>query len=110
VLSIYRVRMIGDKATFPVLLSNGNCEATGDNGDGTHWAEWIDPWPKPSYLFALVAGDLVETPGAFITGRPAAVKLASGRARGRSAPAPGAVRSLVNSMEEMGGGNLWPRL
>jgi aminopeptidase N len=52
VLSVYRVRMVGDKAAFPVLLSNGNCLASEDCDDGTHWAEWHDPWPKPSYLFA----------------------------------------------------------
>jgi aminopeptidase N len=67
VLSIYRVRMSGDKALFPVLLSNGNCESSGDNSDGEHWAEWHDPWPKPSYLFALVAGDLVANHDTFTT-------------------------------------------
>ncbi|MEO6715987.1 MAG: aminopeptidase N, partial [Novosphingobium sp.] len=46
VLSTYRVRMAGDKAAFPVLLSNGNCETSGDGADGSHWAEWHDPWPK----------------------------------------------------------------
>ena len=59
VLSVYRVRMEGDKALFPVLLANGNCVASGDGAKGAHWAEWHDPWPKPSYLFALVAGQLV---------------------------------------------------
>ncbi|MFC3174922.1 aminopeptidase N [Novosphingobium bradum] len=67
VLSIYRVRMSGARARFPILLSNGNCVASGDNGDGTHWAEWHDPWPKPSYLFALVAGDLVARTERFTT-------------------------------------------
>ncbi|SFF85597.1 aminopeptidase N [Novosphingobium sp. CF614] len=67
VLSIYRVRMSGDKARFPILLANGNCTAQGENGDGTHWAEWHDPWPKPSYLFALVAGDLVANHATFTT-------------------------------------------
>ncbi len=67
VLSTYRVRMTGDKAKFPVLLSNGNCEASGENADGTHWAEWHDPWPKPAYLFALVAGDLVANTDSFTT-------------------------------------------
>ena len=67
VLSTYRVRMAGDKAAFPVLLSNGNCVDKGDNADGTHWAEWYDPWPKPSYLFALVAGDLVANHDRFTT-------------------------------------------
>jgi aminopeptidase N len=67
VLSVYRVRMRGDKAAFPVLLSNGNCTASGKNSDGSHWAEWHDPWPKPSYLFALVAGDLVANSDSFVT-------------------------------------------
>lgn len=67
VLSVYRVRMSGDKALFPILLSNGNCVASGEGDNGTHWAEWHDPWPKPSYLFALVAGDLVARTDKFIT-------------------------------------------
>ena len=67
VLSIYRVRMAGSKAQFPVLLSNGNCTAQGAGEDGTHWAQWHDPWPKPSYLFALVAGDLVANHDTFTT-------------------------------------------
>ncbi|MFM5885791.1 MAG: aminopeptidase N [Novosphingobium sp.] len=77
VLSVYSVRMAGDKAAFPVLLSNGNCTASGDNGDGTHWAEWHDPWPKPSYLFALVAGDLVANSDSFTTmsGRKVALNI-----------------------------------
>lgn len=67
VLSTYRVHMAGDKAQFPVLLSNGNCTATGEGDDGTHWAEWHDPWPKPAYLFALVAGELVARHDQFTT-------------------------------------------
>ncbi|UYV16044.1 aminopeptidase N [Porphyrobacter sp. ULC335] len=67
VLSTYGVRMEGDKAAFPILLCNGNRTATGENADGTHWAEWHDPWPKPSYLFALVAGDLVANSKPFTT-------------------------------------------
>ena len=67
VLSTYRVRMAGPKAQFPILLCNGNKVAEGDGEDGTHWAEWHDPWPKPSYLFALVAGDLVANSSSFTT-------------------------------------------
>ncbi|PAL22555.1 aminopeptidase N [Sphingopyxis sp. GW247-27LB] len=67
VLSRYRVRMAGDKAAFPILLSNGNRVETGEGADGTHWALWEDPWPKPSYLFALVAGDLVVNRDSFTT-------------------------------------------
>ncbi|CDO36791.1 aminopeptidase N [Novosphingobium sp. KN65.2] len=77
VLSVYSVRMAGDKAAFPILLSNGNCTAQGDGENGTHWAEWQDPWPKPSYLFALVAGDLVANSAAFTTrsGRKVALNI-----------------------------------
>ena len=67
VLSTYAVRMEGDKAAFPILLCNGNRVNAGENADGTHWAEWHDPWPKPSYLFALVAGDLVANSKPFTT-------------------------------------------
>ncbi|AWW73099.1 aminopeptidase N [Erythrobacter sp. KY5] len=67
VLSTYRVRMEGSKEQFPILLCNGNEEAEGDMGNGRHFAEWFDPWPKPSYLFALVAGDLVANSGPFTT-------------------------------------------
>src|SRR5690606_6051400 len=67
VLSTYRVRMEGPKDAFPILLSNGNCTAQGDGADGNHWAEWHDPWPKPSYLFALVAGQLVANHSTFET-------------------------------------------
>src|SRR4051795_8792029 len=58
VLSKYHVRMEADAARFPVLLSNGNRVANGGVAEDRHWAEWHDPFPKPCYLFALVAGDL----------------------------------------------------
>jgi len=58
VLAPFRVTIIADKAQCPVLLSNGNRVAQGELEGGRHWATWEDPHPKPSYLFALVAGDL----------------------------------------------------
>ncbi len=67
VLSTYDVRLTGDRSLFPVLLSNGDMVASGERADGTHWAQWRDPWPKPSYLFALVAGDLVARRDRFTT-------------------------------------------
>ncbi|HEX8389467.1 MAG TPA: aminopeptidase N [Sphingomonas sp.] len=72
VLSVYRVRMTADAERFPVLLANGDPVARGDADDGRQWAEWHDPFPKPSYLFALVAGDLQANEGEFVTasGRP----------------------------------------
>jgi aminopeptidase N len=76
VLSTYRVRLSGHKAQFPVLLCNGNLEAAGEAADGSHWAVWHDPWPKPSYLFALVAGDLVANRDRFTTASGREVELA----------------------------------
>ncbi|ABC64817.1 aminopeptidase N [Erythrobacter litoralis] len=67
VLSTYSVRMEGEKAQFPILLCNGNKVEEGELEDGRHFAEWHDPWPKPSYLFALVAGDLVANSSTFTT-------------------------------------------
>jgi aminopeptidase N len=79
VLSRYRVRMSADAARFPVLLANGNQVASGSDGDAMvslsggqaaasrHWAVWEDPFPKPSYLFALVAGDLAPNRDHFVT-------------------------------------------
>ena len=67
VLSRYRVKMTADRAHFPVLLANGDPVASGEAPDGKHWAEWHDPFPKPCYLFALVAGDLAANRGTFTT-------------------------------------------
>ena len=76
VLSTFTVRITGEKALFPVLLSNGNLVGEGESEGGAHWAEWHDPWPKPSYLFALVAGDLVARQGSFTTMSGREVQLA----------------------------------
>ncbi|MFZ6816935.1 aminopeptidase N [Undibacterium sp. Ji22W] len=59
VMASYTVMLRGDKKLYPVLLSNGNLIEQGDLGDGRHYAKWEDPFKKPSYLFALVAGKLV---------------------------------------------------
>jgi len=56
VMAKYQVTMVGRRDAVPVLLSNGNCVSTRDLGDGRHEAVWVDPFAKPSYLFALVAG------------------------------------------------------
>ena len=58
VMTTFKVSLSADKEKFPVLLSNGNLMDSGDTADGRHYSEWRDPHPKPSYLFALVAGDL----------------------------------------------------
>ncbi|WP_066557252.1 aminopeptidase N [Croceicoccus bisphenolivorans] len=99
VLSKYTVRMEGPKDLFPVLLSNGNLADQGDNGDGTHWALWDDPWPKPSYLFALVAGQLVANRDTFTTMGGRKVDLAVWVREGDLERTDHAMRSLINSMK-----------
>ena len=67
VLAEYRVRIEADAERYPYLLSNGNCVARGDLPGGRHFAEWHDPFPKPCYLFALVAGRLDRLVDTFTT-------------------------------------------
>ncbi|MDK9559059.1 aminopeptidase N [Marinobacter sp. M216] len=67
VMSRFRTRVEADKSAYPVLLSNGNDVERGDLGEGRHFVTWEDPFPKPCYLFALVAGDLVEKRDTFTT-------------------------------------------
>ena len=59
VMATYKVTLRADKAAYPVLLANGNLVDEGALENGRHFATWVDPFPKPSYLFALVAADLV---------------------------------------------------
>src|SRR5439155_4617301 len=58
VMSRYITKIIAEEKRYPFLLSNGNLVASGKLNDGRHWVEWEDPFKKPCYLFALVAGDL----------------------------------------------------
>ncbi|MBS1191760.1 MAG: aminopeptidase [Rhodocyclaceae bacterium] len=76
VMSRYTVTLHADKATLPVLLANGNPVGTGDEGEGRHWARWEDPFPKPCYLFALVAARLDVLHDSFRTRSGRTVQLA----------------------------------
>jgi aminopeptidase N len=67
ILARYRVTLRADRARYPTLLSNGNLVASGVLADGRHFATWNDPFPKPTYLFALVAGDLAALEDSFVT-------------------------------------------
>ena len=58
VMATYTCTLIADRSRYPILLCNGNPVDSGDMEDGRHWVKWDDPFKKPSYLFALVAGDL----------------------------------------------------
>jgi len=77
VMSLYTTTIIADKQKYPVLLSNGNLIDSGLLGDGKHWVKWQDPYRKPSYLFALVAGNLGCAEDSFVTrsGRSVALKV-----------------------------------
>ena len=98
VLSVYRVRLEADKAEAPVLLANGNRESTGEAGPGRHFAVWRDPFKKPCYLFALVAGDLGRVPGEFITMSGRRVELGIYVEPGREGRANYALDALKRSM------------
>jgi|EP01044_Picomonas_judraskeda_P003352 aminopeptidase N len=76
IMAKYKVRIEADAAENPVLLSNGNKVAEGVLPGGMHYSEWEDPWPKPSYLFALVAGDLGVLRDTFTTMSGREVQLA----------------------------------
>jgi aminopeptidase N len=91
VMATYTVTLHADKATFPVLLANGNPVASGDEADGRHWAKWADPFAKkPAYLFAVVAGKLDVLRDTFTTasGRSVRSPSTSSRASSTSARTP----------------------
>ncbi|PIE01562.1 MAG: aminopeptidase N [Thiothrix nivea] len=67
VMTLFTTQIIADPLRYPVLLSNGNLVAAGELEDGRHWVRWEDPHHKPSYLFALVAGQLEHVEDHFTT-------------------------------------------
>ncbi|NNI82600.1 aminopeptidase N [Pasteurella multocida] len=99
VLARYTTKITADKSKYPYLLSNGNRVDSGELPDGRHWVEWHDPFPKPSYLFALVAGDFDVLSDTFTTksGREVALELFVDR--GNLDRAEWAMQSLKRSMK-----------
>ncbi|MFK3924716.1 aminopeptidase N [Serratia liquefaciens] len=99
VLARFTTRIVADKARYPFLLSNGNRVGQGELEDGRHWVQWQDPFPKPCYLFALVAGDFDVLRDSFTTrsGREVALELFVDR--GNLDRADWAMTSLKNSMK-----------
>ena len=67
VMSEFTTKIIAKKSAYPILLSNGNLIHQGELDNGLHWAQWHDPFKKPAYLFALVAGDLSVIEDHFVT-------------------------------------------
>ncbi|MCB1822102.1 MAG: aminopeptidase N, partial [Candidatus Competibacteraceae bacterium] len=77
VMAVFTTTIVADQSRYPVLLSNGNLVDQGKLADGRHWATWHDPFPKPSYLFALVAGRLQAVEDRFTahSGRQVALRI-----------------------------------
>ncbi|ARD22107.1 aminopeptidase N [Shewanella japonica] len=98
VLAIYTVRVEADKTAFPFLLSNGNLVEKGETTAGRHYVRWEDPFPKPSYLFALVAGDFDLLEDKFVTRSGREVKLQVFVDKGNLHKANHAMVSLQKSM------------
>jgi aminopeptidase N len=99
VLSRFTVRIEADKAAYPRLLSNGNLVEAGDLDGGRHFAVWNDPFLKPCYLFALVAGELDELADSFVTMSGRSVDLKIFVDTGMAARAAYAMDSLKRAMK-----------
>jgi aminopeptidase N len=99
VLAVYTVRIEAEREAAPVLLSNGNPVEQGDiPGTTRHFAVWHDPFPKPSYLFALVGGNLAKVPDSFVTSSGRKVDLAIYVEPGREDRCSWAMESLKRAM------------
>jgi aminopeptidase N len=98
VLAPFKVRMSADQALAPILLSNGNLVEQGALPDGKHFAVWEDPFPKPAYLFAMVAGDLGSIHDEFTTASGRKVSLGIYCTHGKESECLYAMDSLKRSM------------
>ncbi len=98
VLARYTVRIEADRESCPVLLSNGNPVEQGELDGGRHFAVWRDPFPKPCYLFALVAGRLEAVRDTFTTAEGRAVQLAVWTEPGKAERAQWALQCLKRAM------------
>ena len=99
VMSKFTTTIVADKKRYPVLLSNGNKIDGGEFSGGRHWVKWEDPFAKPSYLFALVAGDLAVTEDHFTTMSGRNVKIEFYTTKADKPKVGFAVESLKNAMK-----------
>jgi aminopeptidase N len=97
-MAVFTTRMTADRTRYPVLLGNGNPVSQGHLPGGRHFAEWHDPFPKPSYLFALVAGDLARVSGEYVTMSGRRVELGVYVDRGNEGKCGYALDALKRSM------------
>lgn len=98
VMTRFTTKIIGDGTKYPVMLSNGNLIESGHLDDGRQFNLWVDPHPKPAYLFALVAGDLAIVEDHFITQSGHQIKLQIFVEHGNEGKCEHAMTSLKNSM------------
>lgn len=99
VMTRYEVTISADKIKYPVLISNGNAVASGEENNNRHWVRWQDPFAKPCYLFALVAGDLAFLEDHFITRSGRDVTLRVFVEHENIDRCDHAMQSLINSMK-----------
>jgi len=99
VMATYTTTIIGDGDRYPVMLSNGNLDGSGTLKDGRTFFRWVDPHPKPAYLFALVAGDLARVDDEFITQSGRKVALQIFVEKGNEDKCDHAMSSLKHSMK-----------
>jgi len=98
VMAVFKTTVVANQDKYPVLLSNGNIESSFKLDDGRHGYSWIDPFPKPSYLFALVAGDLGVVKDKFVTASGKYVHLNIYTDKGNESKCTHAMKSLKDSM------------
>ncbi len=99
IMARFSTRIAADKADYPVLLSNGNLVESGDSDGNRHWTYWEDPYPKPCYLFALVAGPLTVLEDSYRTASGCEVALKLYTEPHNSSKTDHAMRSLKQAMQ-----------
>lgn len=98
VMAAFKTKIIADPKQFPVLLANGNLIDQGSEADGRHWTVWQDPFKKPCYLFALIAGDLAKISDTYTTGSGKNVAIEFYVEHGNEDKCSHAIESLKKSM------------
>jgi aminopeptidase N len=98
VMAVFKTTLVADKERYPILLSNGNRESNFKLDDGRHGITWFDPHPKPSYLFALVAGDLGVIEDKYITKSKKYVRLYIYTDKGNESKCKHAMKSLKDEI------------
>ncbi|MBV8548956.1 MAG: aminopeptidase N [Alphaproteobacteria bacterium] len=99
VLTVFTVTLHADRKKYPILLSNGNPVSTGKEKNGRHFAVWHDPFPKPCYLFAVVAGDLDKVTDSFVTRSRRKVAIEMYVAKGKKPETAFAMRAIKQAMK-----------